>query len=236
MAARSYEDQCGIARALDAVGERWALLVVRELLYGPKRFADLHRGLKLVSPNVLSERLRELQSAGIVERLRLGPPTSAIAYRLTAKGEALRGVLKALGRWGSGLPLVAGAEGMSVDAIVFALESTFDPRSAAGLDVTAELRLAPDTFVAQVREGMLTVRRGLSPGAGLVLDLDATALEEAAFGATAVAVLLTAGRMRCQGSPALAERFFACFPLPVQPRAGRLDRDILAPVVGRAST
>ena len=235
MAQRSYDDQCGIARALDVIGERWALLVVRELLYGPKRFSDLQRGLGLISQNVLSDRLRELQAGDIVERFRLGPPASATAYRLTARGQELRGVLAALGRWGSGLPLAGRAAGMSADAIMFALESTFAPASAADLKVTVVLHLAPDTFVVRVRERALTIKRGSAEGADLALDLDVPTLEEAAFRGTAVGDLVTAGRMRCQGQVSLAGRFFACFPfLPTM--SGRLDPDILAPLTGPSST
>jgi DNA-binding HxlR family transcriptional regulator len=91
---RQYDDPCGVARALDVVGERWTLLVVRELLFGPKRFSDLVRGLPGMSQNVLSQRLRELASAGLVERRRLGPPVSAQVYELTERGTS----------WGSGCP------------------------------------------------------------------------------------------------------------------------------------
>lgn len=235
MAQRSYEDQCGIARALDVIGERWALLVVRELLYGPKRFSDLQRGLGLISQNVLSDRLRELQAGGVVQRFRLGPPASATGYRLTARGQELRAVLRTIGRWGSGLPLVDGAAGISTDAIMFALDSTFDSPSAAGLDVTVELHLAADTFVARVRAGELKIERGSARSADLVLDLDVATLEEATFRGTAVADLVAVGRMHCQGQVSLAERFFACFPfLPTMSR--RLDPDILAPLTGPSST
>lgn len=235
MPSRSYEDQCGIARALDVIGERWALLVVRELLYGPKRFSDLERGLGMISQNVLSDRLRELRTRGVVDRVALGPPASATAYRLTERGQRLRGVLAALGRWGSALPPVPGA-GLSGDAAVFALESTFDPSSAAGLSLVAELRLPSDTFVAQVRDGALTVRRGPAEGADVVLELDVATLEAAAFGDTTVADLVAAGRLRCQGSVGLAERFFRSFPLPRRSEAVGADRDILAAEARRPST
>src|SRR4051812_18209103 len=98
MAARTYDDPCGIARALDVVGERWALLVVRELLLGPKRFADLVRGLDGVSQNVLSQRLRDLEGDGVIARRRLGPPVSASVYELTPWGRELGPVLGSLGR------------------------------------------------------------------------------------------------------------------------------------------
>src|SRR5215208_6040304 len=100
MEGRTYGDRCGVARALDVLGERWALLVVRELLLGPKRFTDLHRGLGAVSQNVLSQRLRDLERAGVVRRRRLGPPAGAPVYDLTERGAALEPILVELGRWG----------------------------------------------------------------------------------------------------------------------------------------
>src|ERR1700712_3733387 len=97
---RSYGDRCGVARALDVVGERWALMIVRELLLGPKRFTDLRVGLPGVSPDVLAQRLRELEQADVVARRKLPPPAAAQVYELTAKGRALETVIMELGRWG----------------------------------------------------------------------------------------------------------------------------------------
>src|SRR5512132_494521 len=98
---RTYGDRCGVARALDVVGERWALLVVRELMLGPKRFTDLRGGLPNLSSEVLAQRLRELEEAGVVRRTTLPPPNAARVYELTARGRELEPVLLALGRWGS---------------------------------------------------------------------------------------------------------------------------------------
>src|SRR3954447_23862520 len=117
---RTYGDRCGIARALDAVGERWALLVVRELLLGPKRFTDLRAGLPGASPNVLAQRLRELEAAGVVERQTLPPPAAAQVYALTARGAALEPVILALGRWGAEAALPPDEVTMSVDSHVLA--------------------------------------------------------------------------------------------------------------------
>src|ERR1700754_799231 len=122
--SRKYDDPCGIARGLDAVGERWALLVVRELLFGPKRFTDLHNGLPTASQNVLSQRLRELEQAGGVRRRRLGPPAATWVYELTERGRDLEPVLFQLARWGSRGPLTSGNE-LSVDALMFALKTSF---------------------------------------------------------------------------------------------------------------
>jgi DNA-binding HxlR family transcriptional regulator len=94
---RSYHDACATARALDVVGERWALLIVRELLFGPKRFGDLQSGLATVRPNVLSQRLRELEGSLVIRRRRLGRPASVWVYELTEWGRQLEGVLLMLG-------------------------------------------------------------------------------------------------------------------------------------------
>src|SRR4051794_28976689 len=117
---RTYDDPCGIARALDHVGERWALLVVRELLHGPKRFSDLRRGLPGASQNVLAQRLRELEQSGVIAKRRLGPPTSASVYELTPWGQELSPVVQALGRWGSRAPVTASTP-LGLDAFIVAL-------------------------------------------------------------------------------------------------------------------
>ena len=98
---RSYDDPCGIARALDCVGERWALLIVRELLFGPKRYTDLRAGLPLASPNVLSQRLQQLEACDVLQKRALPPPSGVTVYELTAWGRELESVLQSLARWGS---------------------------------------------------------------------------------------------------------------------------------------
>src|SRR4051794_28425059 len=124
---RTYGDRCGIARALDMVGERWALLVVRELLLGPKRFTDLRAGLPHVSPDVLAQRLRELEDAEVVTRRTLDPPAGSRVYELTPRGRELEPVVLALGRWGSAAPFPAHDAGIGVDAFVLALKTLFEP-------------------------------------------------------------------------------------------------------------
>ncbi len=156
---RSYEDPCGIARALDLIGERWALLVVRELLLGPKRFSELRGGLRGASPNVLSQRLRELEQAGVVER---GEGT---CYQLSAWGHQLHPILCQLGRWGAASPHRPSGE-LSPDALLVALESTFDPAAAAGLRGTFELQLAGAWYTALVAGSALSITRSPSGSAG----------------------------------------------------------------------
>src|SRR5947209_18591269 len=121
---RSYRDPCGIARGLDVVGERWALLVVRELLLGPKRFTDLRAGLPHLSPDVLSQRLRELEQSGVVRRAKLPPPAGSRVYELTEWGRELEPVVLGLGRWASALaPFPPGHGELGVDSLVLALKT-----------------------------------------------------------------------------------------------------------------
>ena len=123
---RTYGDRCGVARALDAVGERWALLVARELLLGPKRFSDLRAGLPNVSADILAARLRDLEASGVVARRTLAPPAASKVYELTARGRALEPVVLELGRWGSAAPFPPAADArIGVDAFVIALMTLY---------------------------------------------------------------------------------------------------------------
>src|SRR5215216_3509915 len=131
---RSHRDGCGIAHASELLGQRWALLVVRELLLGPKRFTDLRTGIPDVSPNVLGQRLRELEQAGIVRKRKLAPPAAAQVYELTEWGAQLEPAVLALGRWASGSPSFPRDAKMGPDSLVLALKATFDPGPAEGLD------------------------------------------------------------------------------------------------------
>ena len=154
MANRTYNDRCGIARALDAVGDRWALLVVRELLLGPKRFTDLRAGLPRVSPDVLAQRLRELEEHGVVRRDHLPPPAASHVYELTERGRELEPVILALGRWGSSEPANDGPLGP--DAAVIALMTMF----GGELEGTYELRLDGHAFTLRAADGRLDAARG----------------------------------------------------------------------------
>jgi DNA-binding HxlR family transcriptional regulator len=210
---RSYDDACGVARALGVVGERWALLVVRELLYGPKRFSDLSRGLPGMSHNVLSQRLRELEQAGVVRRRGLGPPAGARVYELTEHGLGLRPVLLALARWGSRLPLAPGAR-LSVDALMFALQTTFEPPAAEGVQVRVELRFGDDRFDAHIDGDRFRLSRGAASNADAVLDTDAATLRDLVFAGRALTDAVDRGELRLSGDPAAVTRFIRCFPRP----------------------
>jgi DNA-binding HxlR family transcriptional regulator len=210
---RTYGDPCGIARALDHVGERWALLVVRELLLGPKRFTDLRAGLPGASPNVLAQRLRELERSGVVRRRKLGPPAGIWVYELTGWGLELEPVVLALGRWGGRAPATATAE-LSVDALVLALKTQFDPRAAGGLRATLELRLGEDRFRAVVGGGRIDLARGGADGPDAVIDTDPATLRALVFGRRQLADARRAGDLRLEGDQRTVSRFLRLFPRP----------------------
>lgn len=208
-AARRYDDPCGTARALDVIGERWALLVVRELLFGPKRFGALRTGLHGVSPNVLSQRLRELEAAGIVRRDHLEPPADVAVYSLTGRGQALEPILIELGRWGATEP-VTSTEQLSVDALALALKTTFVP----AFDVEVGLRIAGEWFGFSARDGRCVIDRGRPAGARVTLDGDSRTLRAYAFGRESLDEAERSGLI-VSGNRTLARRFPRLFRVPV---------------------
>jgi DNA-binding HxlR family transcriptional regulator len=208
---RRYDDPCGIARALDIVGERWALLVVREMIFGPKRFVQLRDGLHGVSPNVLSQRLRDLEQAGIVRRGVLDPPASVAIYELTARGRALEPILLELGRWGSQQPMTTSGE-LSVNALLLALKTVFDP--AAAVNATFALRVDGDWFRVTVAGDSIDITRGRTDHPAVTFDTDVATLRSVAFGREPISDAERDGRLTVDGDRLLAERFARMFPVP----------------------
>lgn len=210
---RSYHDPCGIARALDVIGDRWALLVVRELLFGPRRFARLRAGLPGISPNVLAQRLRDLTDAGVVTHDRLGPPASVPVYQLTSRGRALEPVLLELGRWGSQQPPSPGHE-LSASALLVGLITVFDPAQA--VDGTFALGLDGEWYWVTVTGPSVQIgRAGAGPPPLVNLEADIATLRAVAFGREPVADAERAGRLKITGDRAAAEAFARMFPVPV---------------------
>jgi DNA-binding HxlR family transcriptional regulator/putative sterol carrier protein len=202
---RSYGDPCGIARALDLVGERWALLVVRELTFGPKRFTDLRAGLAGASPNVLSQRLRDLEEGGVIRRHTAGAST----YELTERGLKLHPILLQLGRWGAqSSPRPSGP--LSVDAFMVALESTFKPDAAADLSATFALRLDEDRFTVAVDQGTIAISRGIPRNPDATITCTPGVLRALVFGDQK----LQGAAVELAGDVRLARGFFRLFARP----------------------
>ena len=212
---RTYGDGCAIARALDVVGERWALLVVRELLLGPKRYTDLRRGLPNASPNVLSERLRELERAGVVRRRKLPPPAGSRVYELTDWGLALEEIVISLGRWAARSPTPPGdAPIVSADSVVLALRGLFDPGAANGQRARYELRLGEDRFRIELADEEIEVARGGADQADATIGTDPGTLDAVLWGGLPLADAQRSGKMTIEGDKAAVERFVRLFPMP----------------------
>jgi len=212
MSQRTYEDACGAARALDVVGERWALLVVRELVFGPKRFRDLRAGLPAASQNVLSQRLRELESHGIVERVELGPPASTHAYQLTELGGRLEPALMELARFGAFIPAGPGAA-MSTDAMMLLLKASYSPGPDSPA-VSARLIVAADSFEVRAAPGTISVARGTSGQVDTVVTGDVQTFLEVIRSSVSFDSRVRAGAIAVTGDRASARRFFTMFARP----------------------
>jgi DNA-binding HxlR family transcriptional regulator len=211
---RTYGDRCGVARALDLVGERWALLVVRELLLGPKRFTDLRAGLPHVGPDVLAQRLRDLEQSGLVRRGTLPPPAGSRIYELTERGRELEPVVIALGRFGSVAPFPPGEAGIGVDAVVIALKSLFAPSAADGIAATYELRLGEQRFRLDVADGRIEIARGSAPAPDATLETDPGTLASVLWHGRKLDEARRAGDLAIGGDRAAVTRPLALFPLP----------------------
>lgn len=214
---RTYGDPCGIARALDVVGERWALLVVRELLLGPKRFTDLRAGLPHLGPDILAQRLRDLEQAGVVRRATLPPPAGSRVYELTEWGAQLEPVVLGLGRWGSQAPFPTEHGPLGVDALVLALKTLFDADEAQDLSGTSlELRLGDQAFTFRIRRRQLEVTRGRAADPAATIATDPTTLQELLWHGRPVHEALRSDAIDVDGEGPVALRFLRVFPLPAQ--------------------
>jgi DNA-binding HxlR family transcriptional regulator len=168
---RSYDEYCAIAKSLDVVGDRWTLLIVRELaLRGPCRYTDVRNGLPGIASNLLAERLRELERAGVVAREDAPPPIASTLFRLTARGEELRPLLEQLLRWG--VPLMV--EQKPDDAVqshwlAAALELMLTDRRPGSSPVTLQLQTGDEPIVLESRDGAIHARLGTAANADATL-------------------------------------------------------------------
>ncbi|PVE25008.1 transcriptional regulator [Microvirga sp. KLBC 81] len=211
---RQYEDACAAAHALDLVGERWALLVMRELMMGPKRFSDLREGLPGISANVLTQRLEGLETVGVLIRRKLPPPASAQVYELTEWGYESEPIFQALGRWAARSPLHDPTLPFSAASFLLSLRTMLDAERAKGLDAQIGFRLNDETFLAHLADGRIEIARGPVEGADLIFTGTPPMLAGAIYGGQPLNALESAGVVKVEGDRTLAERFVGLFPLP----------------------
>jgi DNA-binding HxlR family transcriptional regulator len=211
---RSYDDGCAMAHALDLVGERWALLVVRELMLGPKRFTDLRASLPGISANVLTQRLEELEAVSILERRKLPPPIAAWVYQLTDWGMDLEPIVKSIGKWAARSPFISGDAHMSVNSVVLSLRTMFNSEVAGDFKAKLQLRLSGEPFRTTIADGEIEVVRGESEKPDATLDGTSDAIAALIYGGRDLDKAVRAGELKVSGDVAKLKRFATLFPLP----------------------
>jgi DNA-binding HxlR family transcriptional regulator len=219
---RRYDDACGTAHALDLIGERWALLVMRELMLGPKRFRDIRADLPGISANVLTQRLEGLEASGLVVRRRLPPPASTQVYELTPWGYEAEPIVQHLGRWAARSPAHDPTLPLSATSIMLSFRTMFDPGRAESFTARLGFCLGAETFVGEIDDGRARFVRGDPAGADALFAGTATALAAAVYGGQPLDQLAAEGALAVDGDRRVAERFVTLFPLP--PKFGGLDR------------
>lgn len=214
---RTYGDACRVAHGLDLVGDRWSLLVVRELLLGPKRFTDLSDGLPRATPDMLSRRLRDLEAGGVLERRRLDAPYSAYVYELTEYGARLEPLIMELGAWAARSDVAPRAPGaMSPDSLVLALRTHFDPSAAKGETISAELRIGDARYSLAVSAGELEAGSGAPDDPDVVIAAESLPLADALWDQGSLSKARRTGDVRIEGDEKAGLRLLAMFP-PLEP-------------------
>jgi DNA-binding HxlR family transcriptional regulator len=211
---RSYNDRCGIAHALDLVGERWALLVIRELVLGPKRYTDLQADLPGISTNVLSRRLDELEHARVVRHRRLPPPAASSVYELTEWGQELEPIILQLGRWGARSPSLPRDAHLSATSFILSLQTYFDPHAGSGITASYELRLGEHSFHATVDHGQFHVARESAHQPDVTLEADPGTLFELIYDGRDLEEASRNGALTVQGDKSAAATFLTLFSPP----------------------
>ncbi|MEU4237134.1 helix-turn-helix domain-containing protein [Actinoplanes sp. NPDC026619] len=211
---RGYRQACGIARGLDIVGERWSLLLVRELLLGPKRFTDLQQALPAASPNALSDRLRELTDVGVINRRQLPPPGAARVYELTPWGRSLEPIVIALGTWALAAPRTAEQQFVSVDSAMLTIRTYYVPAPGRPATLRIELddRGSAGVFGVHLTSAVAEVfhEPPLEPDAALTTKTDALL---AAFGNADLRGLMDTGAAM-SGDPEAVRRLLVAVQVP----------------------
>jgi DNA-binding HxlR family transcriptional regulator len=216
---RKFDQYCPMAHALSLIGERWSLLIVRDLLHGPKRYTDLANGLPGIGTNILAARLRELEDHGVVRKRKLPPPAASTVYELTEYGAELREPLYALARWGARTlgPPTADDE-LYPEWGMNGLPALFNPEEARGLTETYVLEVGDDVFTARIVDGALDVSAGAADDRDLFVAMDMDTFFALAGGALELREAKKRGLARVEGDAEAIERCFSVFS--ITPRIG----------------
>ena len=210
MTKRSYDQTCGLATALDIIGERWTQLILRDLLPGPQRYTDLLKGLPGIGTNLLASRLGDLESLGVIRKRELPPPAASTVYELTEEGEELRPTLFALARWGwRYVKLPESADAIPVRTIVLALSSLVDADRARGVHLAIELRLDGEApYTVTVADGVSDVQQGPTARADATVAASKNAVMALALGRVTIDEAEAARMLAIEGDRAAVVQFF----------------------------
>lgn len=209
---RGYDDACGTAHGLELIGERWALLVLRELLLGPRRFSELRADLPGISANVLTQRLTELEGKRLVRKVRLPPPASVQVYEATEWGLEAEPLIQALGRWAARSPAHDPTLPLSGVSIMLSFRTMLDAKQAKGVRGRFGFRFGADHYVGTLARGQFTVARGVVEDCDVIFTGAPTQLAAIIYGGAPLESVAV------EGDRALAQRFVTLFPLP--PKVG----------------
>jgi DNA-binding HxlR family transcriptional regulator len=207
---RRYEDACGLAHAMELLGERWAMLVLRELAYGPRRFSELKADLQGISANVLTQRLTELEGRGLVRRTKLPPPASVQVYEATEWGLEAVPLIASLGRWAARSPWHDPTLQMSHVSVMMSLQTLISPACAQGLRARIGFQFGETSYVATVHDGRLDVERTTVEDCDVVFTGAPSEVAAVIHGGAPFEMI------RVEGDMELAKRFVKLFPLPAK--------------------
>ena len=205
---RRYDDACGLAHALELLGERWAMLVLRELAYGPRRFSELKADLQGISANVLTQRLSELEARGLVRRVKLPPPASVQVYQATNWGLEAVPVIASLGKWAARSPGHNPNQPMSHVSLIMSLQTLLSPVLAEGFNARIGFRFGEADYVTTLHDGRLEVQRGEVDDCDVIFVGTSSEVAAVIHGGAPFEMI------RVEGDIELAKRFVALFPLP----------------------
>ncbi|MEO8142194.1 MAG: winged helix-turn-helix transcriptional regulator [Sphingomicrobium sp.] len=207
---RRYDDACGTAHALELIGDRWTLLVLRELMLGGRRFSELRGDLPGISANTLTQRLTEMERRGLVLRKRLPPPASVQVYEATAWGLEAEPIVQSLGRWAARSPGHDPTLPLSGVSLMLSFGTMFDADRAKKFDGRIGFRLGPDSYLARIRKGRFKVARAEAGASDVLLTASPTAIAAVVYGGAPL------DSVRVEGERSLAEKFITLFPLPAK--------------------
>jgi DNA-binding HxlR family transcriptional regulator len=216
MTDRSYNQYCGLAYALDIVGDRWTLLIIRELMAGPRRFKDLICGLPDISTNLLSGRLKRLEQHGLLRRRVLPPPAGSTVYELTPLGQALEKTLLELGKWGRKFvpPSPEGVTLLPVGSYALTLKTFFRPEQAQGVNETYELHIDHEVLQVQIKDGEIYVHQGETRTADAIFQTDMQTYLELLQRQIQPDEAISRGLIRIEGDPGALSRFVSFSGVP----------------------